>query len=201
MGVEIQKLTGYNKVGTHKRKRQILLVHTSRDAKEYLQSLKYRHNGKYTRVPHYLITKGGEVLEFLTPDSYSDYFKGHDNNREVIVIAFENLGWLKKNPLNSSYINWIGNIYNQEPYERKWRGHFFWDPYTDTQIDSAQRLCLELCEGYDIPKTVIGHNVKVDFADLYEGVLTNSNYTIHSTDLSPAFDYEEFVKAFENEPV
>jgi N-acetyl-anhydromuramyl-L-alanine amidase AmpD len=201
MGVEIQKLTGYNKVGNHKRKRQILLVHTARDAKEYLQSLKYRYNGKYTRVPHYLITKDGQVLEFLSPDTYSNYFSEYDNSREVIIVALENLGWLKKNPLNASYINWIGNIYNQEPYERKWRGHFFWDPYTDEQIQSSQQLCLELCERFEIPKTVIGHNVKVDFADLYEGVLTKSNYTTHTTDLSPAFDYEEFVKVFENEPV
>ena len=201
MGVETQKLTGYNKVGNHKRKRQILLVHTARDAKEYLQSLKYRYNGKYTRVPHYLITKDGQVLEFLSPDTYSNYFSEYDNSREVIIVALENLGWLKKNPLNASYINWIGNIYNQEPCERKWRGHFFWDPYTDDQLKKTQELCLELCERFEIPKTVIGHNVKVDFADLYEGVLTKSNYTTHCTDLSPAFDYEEFVKVFENEPV
>ena len=201
MAVEIQKLQGYNNVGEHKNKRQVVLVHTAREVKEYLQSLKHRYNGKYTRVPHYLITKDGKVLEFLSPEYSTDYFEGYDNSREIIVVTLENLGWLKKNPLNASYINWVGNIYNQEPYEKKWRGYFFWDPYTDIQLKTAQELCLELCESFEIPKTVIGHNVKVDFADLYEGVLTKSNYTVHATDLSPAFDYEEFVKVFENEPV
>jgi N-acetyl-anhydromuramyl-L-alanine amidase AmpD len=113
----------------------------------------------------------------------------------------ENLGWLKKNPLNASYINWIGNIYSEGVYERKWRGHFFWDPYTDSQMDSLQQLCVDLCERFEIPKTCIGHNVKVDNVEFYEGIVTRSNYSSNATDLSPAFDYEELLKVLENESV
>ena len=100
-----------------------------------------------------------------------------------------------------SYINWIGNIYSEGVYERKWRGHFFWDPYTDSQMKSLQQLCLALCERFDIPKTTIGHNVKVDNVEFYEGIVTRSNYSSEVTDLSPAFDYEEFLKVLENESV
>ena len=201
MQTEIQELTGFNSVGRWKNKKQILLSHTSRDGGEYVTSLKTRHNGKYTKVPHYLIRKDGRVFQLLDPENYSNYLKDYNNQKQTIVIALENLGWLKKNPLNASYINWIGNIYSEGVYERKWRGHFFWDPYTDSQMESLQELCLDLCDRFEIPKTCIGHNVKVDNVEFYEGIVTRSNFTSNVTDLSPAFNYEEFLKVLENESV
>ena len=201
MQTEIQELTGFNSVGRWKNKKQILLSHTSREGGEYVTSLKTRHNGEYKKVPHYLIRKDGRVFQLLDPETYSDYLKDYNNQKQTIVITLENLGWLKKNPLNASYINWIGNIYSEGVYERKWRGHFFWDPYTDSQMKSLQQLCLALCERFDIPKTTIGHNVKVDNVEFYEGIVTRSNYSSEVTDLSPAFDYEEFLKVLENESV
>ena len=201
MQLEIQKLTGFNKVGTWKNKKQILLTHTSRNATDYISSLRHRLNGEYTKIPHYLIKKDGRVFQLLHPDLYSDFFEESKNSKQVIVIVFENLGWLKKNPLNASYINWIGNIYKEGVYERKWRGHFFWDPYTEEQMESVKQLSLHLCDEYDIPKTCIGHNVKLDGVERYEGIATKSNYSSKVTELSPAFDFEEFEKIFENESV
>ena len=201
MQTEIQELTGFNSVGRWKNKKQILLTHTSREGGEYVSSLKNRYNGKYTKVPHYLIRKDGRVFQLIDPETYSDYLKEYNNQKQTIVITMENLGWLKKNPLNASYINWIGNIYSEGVYERKWRGHFFWDPYTDSQMESLQELCLDLCDRFEIPKTCIGHNVKVDNVEFYEGIVTRSNFTSNVTDLSPAFNYEEFLKVLENESV
>jgi N-acetyl-anhydromuramyl-L-alanine amidase AmpD len=201
MQTEIQELTGFNSVGRWKNKKQILLSHTSREGAEYVTSLKTRHNGGYKKVPHYLIRKDGRVFQLLDPETYSDYLKDYNNQKQTIVITLENLGWLKKNPLNASYINWIGNIYSEGVYERKWRGHFFWDPYTDSQMESLQKLVVDLCDRFEIPKTCIGHNVKVDNVEFYEGIVTRSNYSQNVTDLSPAFDYEELLKVLENESV
>lgn len=201
MQTEIQELTGFNSVGRWKNKKQILLSHTSREGGEYVTSLKTRHNGEYKKVPHYLIRKDGRVFQLLDPETYSDYLKDYNNQKQTIVITLENLGWLKKNPLNASYINWIGNIYSEGVYERKWRSHFFWDPYTDSQMESLQKLVVDLCDRFEIPKTCIGHNVKVDNVEFYEGIVTRSNYSQNVTDLSPAFDYEEFLKVLENESV
>jgi len=201
MQIEIQKLTGFKNVGTWKNKKQILLVHTSRHASDYITSLRNRLNGEYLRIPHYLIRKDGRVFQLLDTEYYSDFFDESKNQRQVIVISLDNLGWLKKNPLDASYINWIGNIYKEGVYERKWRGHFFWDKYTSEQMDSLQQLCVQLCEEYDIPKTCVGHNVKLDNMELFGGIATKSNYTTKTTELSPAFDFEEFVKIFENESV
>ena len=33
--------------------------------------------------------------------------------------CLENLGWLRKNPLNNNYVNWIGNEYMDEIYRKK----------------------------------------------------------------------------------
>ena len=46
-------------------KSQIILVHTKRNLLPYLQGLKYRFNKKNKRVPHFIITKKGEILQLL----------------------------------------------------------------------------------------------------------------------------------------
>lgn len=199
--VEIQQLKGFNASGKNKRKKQIVLTHTSRNVSDYILSLKHRYNGKYDKIPHFLIKKDGRVLQMMDPSFYSNYLDSEHQNKSSIIISLENLGWLKKNPLNKSYVNWIGDIYKEGIYERKWRGHFFWEPYTEVQIQSLVELSLYLCEMFSIPPTSIGHNVKLDGIEKFEGIVTRSNLTSESTDLSPAFDFDYFKKILENEPV
>ena len=98
-------------------------------------------------------------------------------------------------------INWIGNIYNQGIFEKKWRNHFFWQPYTKIQIENLSLLISEICVEFNIPKTCIGHNVKVDGIEKFEGIVSKSNYDSEYTDLSPAFDFEELKKLLEDESV
>ena len=50
-----------------KNKKQIILCHTAREVNEYLTSLKFRFNGKYDKIPHYVITRDGKVLQLLDP--------------------------------------------------------------------------------------------------------------------------------------
>ena len=54
-----------NIAGKQKKKNQIILTHTSRGVEEYLTSLKYRMNGKFKRIPHYVVTKNGKVIQTL----------------------------------------------------------------------------------------------------------------------------------------
>jgi N-acetyl-anhydromuramyl-L-alanine amidase AmpD len=199
--VEIQQLKGFNASGKNKRKKQIVLTHTSRNVSDYILSLKHRYNGKYDKIPHFLIKKDGRVLQMMDPSFYSNYLDSEHQNKSSIIISLENFGWLKKNPLNASYVNWIGDIYKEGIYERKWRGYFFWEPYTDNQMESLIELTLYLCEMFSIPPTCIGHNVKLDGIEKFEGIITRSNFTTDSTDLSPAFNFEQFKKILENEPI
>jgi len=120
----IEKLSN-NFVGTNQNKTQIILTHTSRDVEEYLTSLKYRMNGKFPRIPHYVVAKDGSVIQTLSEEQYSDFFYYSQINEQSIIVSLENLGWLEKVPLKDQYTNWIGNIYKGAPYEKNGEIIFF----------------------------------------------------------------------------
>lgn len=199
--LQIQKIEGLKPQGKFKRKKQIVLCHSSRDAKDYLNALKYRYNGNNPYLPHYFINREGEIFNLIPPDTHSKFLEVESFNKSVIVICLENLGWMKKNPLSGAYVNWIGNIYNQGIFEKKWRNHFFWQPYTKIQIENLSLLISDICVEFNISKTCIGHNVKVDGIEKFEGIVSKSNYDSEYTDLSPAFDFEELKKLLEDESV
>ena len=55
-------------------------------------------------------------------------------------------------------------------------------------------LCKNLSEELNIELNFIGHNTKVKGCESFLGILTRSNFDEFSTDLSPAFNFEEFKK-------
>ena len=197
--VNVEKYGNFKPIGKQKRKKQIILCHTSREVEEYLTSLKFRYNSKFDKIPNYIITRDGRVLQLLPELSYSNFFGDELINKNSIVISLENLGWLEKKPLSNYYINWKGSIYNQQVYEKKWRDFFFWQPYTPEQIKSTAELCTFLTETLQIDKTCIGHNTKVDGMKNFEGISSRSNYDTSFTDLNPSFNFDTFIKFLENE--
>jgi hypothetical protein len=197
--VDVEKYGNFKTLGKQKKKKQIILCHTSREVEEYLASLTFRYNGKYDKIPNYVITRRGKIYQLLDDCSHSHYFSDENINRNGIVISLENIGWLEKKPLTNHYINWNGSIYNEQVYEKKWRDFFFWQPYTNSQIKSAVELCNQLTNSFQIEKRCIGHNTKVDGIKNYEGIVTRSNFDTTFTDLNPSFNFENFIKLFENE--
>jgi N-acetyl-anhydromuramyl-L-alanine amidase AmpD len=186
-------------VGKQKRKKQIILCHTSREVEEYLTSLNFRYNTHYDKIPNYIITKNGKVLQLMHDSCYSNIMYDANVNRNSIIVMLENLGWLEKKPLTEYHVNWIGNIYKQGIFEKKWRDYFIWQPYTTSQTETTAKLCNYLLEENSIEKNFIGHNTKIDGAERYEGVICRSNFDSMYTDLSPAFDYGYLQKKIENE--
>jgi N-acetyl-anhydromuramyl-L-alanine amidase AmpD len=197
--LNIQKYGNFKPTGKQKKKKQIILCHTSREVEEYLASLKFRYNGKFDRIPNYVITKDGRILQLLSDISHTNYFNNENINRNSIIICLENLGWLEKKPLTNSYINWKGSIYNEQVYEKKWRDYFFWEPYTISQIESTADLCNQLNKTLRIDNRCIGHNTKVVGVENFEGIVTKSNFDSDFTDLSPSFNFETFRKLLKNE--
>jgi hypothetical protein len=111
----------------------------------------------------------------------------------------ENLGWLEKKPLTNYYINWKGSIYNQQVYEKKWRDFYFWHPYTDKQLETTAGLCKQIMKSLQIDKSCVGHNTKIEGIKKFEGISSRSNYDVIYTDLSPSFNFVNFIKLLENE--
>jgi N-acetyl-anhydromuramyl-L-alanine amidase AmpD len=197
--LDIIKYGNFKLLGKQKKKRQIILCHTSREVEEYLASLKFRYNGNYDRIPNYVVTRTGKVLQLLGDSSYTNYFSEENVNRNAIIVSLENLGWLEKKPLTNYYINWKGSIYNQQIYEKKWRDFFFWQPYTTSQLKTTAELCNQLIESQNIERKFIGHNTKVDGVSRYGGIVSRSNFDSNYTDLNPSFNFEMFTKIIENE--
>jgi N-acetyl-anhydromuramyl-L-alanine amidase AmpD len=197
--IDIIKYGEFKPVGKQKKKHQIILTHTSRNINDYLQSLKFRFNGGFKRIPDYIITREGKILQLLGNSEHSEYFKDPNINRNSIIISLENLGWLQKEPLTDYYINWIGDIYKGKVFERKWREYFFWEPYTDKQLDSTALLCDKLFNELTIKRQIIEHNTKISGIEKYKGVVTKSNFDVKFTDVSPAFKLDELLKKIEYE--
>ena len=197
--VNFEKYGKFKPTGKYKQKTQIILCHTSREVEEYLASLTFRYNSKYDKVPNYVVTRDGRVIQLLSNEGHSNFFDDNITNKLSIIVMLENLGWLEKKQLSNHYINWKGSIYNQQVYEKKWRDYYFWQPYTPEQIQITAELCKYLTNTLQIEKTCVGHNTKVDGIENFEGICSRSNYDSIFTDLSPSFNFETFIKFLENE--
>ncbi len=198
----LYQITEYGEFKTsnkEEKKSQIILIHTGRPVENYLQSLKYRYNGNFNRIPNYVINRNGNILKLLGNDDYTNLFSDKHVNRNSIIICLENLGWLQKEPLKDYYVNWIGDIYKGVVYEKKWRDYYFWQPYTTLQVEATALLCKKLFKEMSIKPHLVGHNTKINGVEKFEGIVTRSNYNHNYTDLNPSFDFELFLKNIEDE--
>ena len=199
--LKIDQYGKFKPSGKVKNKTQIILCHSSREADQYLASLQFRNNGKFRRIPHFFITKKLEILQFLTENTYSDYFYDTKINEQSIIVVLENLGWLEKKPLSNDYINWNGSIYSGKVFEKKWRDYFFWEPYPEEQVEILSELCYEICNRMNINKTSSGHNTKIDGIKNFHGIVSKSNFDSRFTDLNPSFNFEKLIKNVEHERI
>lgn len=161
-------------------KEQIVLGHTSRSIKPFLDGVKVRRSVK---IPNYTIDKNGKIYNHFTPDKYSFVVP----NEKVITIFLENDGWLIKK--KKHFYNWIGDIYKGDVYEQEWRGYKYWSTYSDEQIKVLKDLIDDMCSKYSISRNAVGHNTKLLDPKIVKGILCRSNYYEEYTDLSPAFNF------------
>ena len=176
------------------KKTQILLCDTQRRVNDYVNKIKYRKNGKYENIPHFIITKMGVIYQIFDTNHSSNTFDNPDIDKRQIKIALENLGWLNKNTINGFLFNWIGDPYRSEPHIKNWRGHYFWDKYTKEQISSLVDLCDYLTELHNIPKKVVPSQIYFDNTSKFTGIVCKSNFSDIYTDINPSFDFNIFFK-------
>jgi len=193
--VEILDGIKLNVVKRKTKKRQILLYDTKRRITPFLLMLKNRNNGKYEDIPHYIITKTGQVINVFNSNHYSMTFNDPKVDKQVIKIAIENLGWLKKNTITGVLNNWINEAYRGKPYIRAWRGYFFWDTYTEQQLNSLNILVNQICENHDIPYESLLSSGYIKNISKFSGIVCKSNFQTIYKDINPSFDY----KIFKNE--
>ena len=181
----------FNIVKEKNTKKQIVLCHSTRYFENYYRALFTRMNGKYNKIPSYFIKKNGEIIENFDPAYRSDYMGNPSLDKRNIVICLENIGWLVEDRKRKRYMNWIGDIYHREPFEKRWRNHILWDPYTEEQYEALRKLLVNLTVRFSIPYELTGHNVKLRGVNNFGGITSKSNYSEYFTDLNPSFDFEK----------
>ena len=83
---EIIKYGNFKSDKKNKNKTQIILTNTSRNINDFLQSLKYRYNGKYDKIPNYIVTRDGKVLQLLDNDEYTNYNTTSSTNNYRVSV-------------------------------------------------------------------------------------------------------------------
>ncbi len=176
------------------KKRQILLYDTKRRIDDFVKKIKFRRNGEYDDLPHFIITKSGDIYKVLDVKYSSKTFDIDKIDRQQIKIAVENLGWLKKNTITGFYTNWIGDPYRTDPFIRSWREKFYWDRYNYEQMKALVSLCDQLCDEYNIKKHVVPTNGIIENIENLGGIVCKSNFSNIYTDINPSFDFKMFVE-------
>ena len=190
--VEILDNVNLNLVRKKSKKTQIFLYDTQRRLDDFINKIKYRKNGYYEDIPHYVISKLGIVYQLFDTNHSSNTFNDPNIDKKQIKIAIENLGWLNKNTITGVLNNWIGDPYRGEPHIRNWRNHYFWDTYSDIQIKSLYELCSDLCDKHKITKQIVPSHGYFENAPNFVGIVCKSNFSSIYTDINPSFNFGVF---------
>lgn len=183
-----------NIVRRKSKKTQIFLYDTQRRVDDFMMKLRYRNDGKYDDIPHYVITKQGKVIQIFDTNYSSKTFGTKNVDNKQVKIALENLGWLNKNTITGVLYNWIGDPYRAEPYIKKWRNYYFWDPYSEDQLNALVILCKDICEAQRIPYHTVPSQGYLSNAIKFTGIVCKSNFLNIYTDINPSFDFNIFYK-------
>jgi hypothetical protein len=197
---ETHKLSEYNFIKQGTKKTRIIIGNTFTSDMKHCIGWVNRWNGNYTKTAMFTIDIKGNVFQHFSPIYFSKLLDNEELNEGSITILLENEGWLTKDLSDENkYINYIGDIYNRKDsvFEKRWRNHMYWAPYSDKQSESLYDLIKELCNEFDIPLKVIPHNTNFDGAYDYKGILYKSNFYKYYTDTSPAWDCVSFKNKIE----
>lgn len=179
-----------------KDKHQIVIGNSYSDSIDYVKSWSNRVNGEYKTTVPYSIDVDGTVYKHYDSKYYSDFLH-NDNDKFIIPINLINEGWLVEGD-EKQYFNRFRCIYNREDsvINQEWRHKKIWAPYTKIQLDSLYDLCLFLSKKHNITLKSMTHNTKSNTVAQFNGITFKSNYDEFYRDVSPAFDFNYFLKKF-----
>lgn len=181
-----------NIVKKKSKKKQILLYDTQRRMDDFVNKLKYRRNGEYDDIPHFVVSKLGQVFQIFDTNHSSNTFDDYNVDKKIIKVAIENLGWLNKNTITGVLNNWIGDPYRSEPHVRSWRNYYFWDKYSDVQMEAVSELCNMLIDKHGLIKQSVPSQGYLQNSANFNGIVCKSNFSTIYTDINPSFNFEVF---------
>jgi N-acetyl-anhydromuramyl-L-alanine amidase AmpD len=105
-----------------------------------------------------------------------------------IGIEICNYGPLTKR--NGYYYNYLGarvDYTEVEFLDKKYKGHIYWQKYTDAQIESTRQLLVYLCDTYKIPRDYYATIFDIDKRALQgdRGIFTHNSVRKDKSDIYP----------------
>jgi len=105
-----------------------------------------------------------------------------------VGIEICNYGPLTKR--NGYYYNYVGGKvdYTKVTFlDQKYKGHIYWQSYTDAQIESTRQLLVYLCDTYNIPRDYFATIFDIDKRALRgeSGIFTHNSVRKDKSDIYP----------------
>jgi len=189
------KIDSKNYNSIKNKKTQIILAGSLRKDSNHILRLKKKDFGTTKTWPTFTIRRDGKVFQHFDPNYSSEFMNNKEIDKKSISIVLENMGMLSYDFEKNQYSNWINEVCNEKlVYEKLWKTNRYWESYTEKQYNATLNLCVYLCRNFGIKQDTWGHNVLVESAFTYHGILTRSNYDSEYYDLNPSFDFKRFLK-------
>lgn len=115
-----------------------------------------------------------------------------------IGIEICNYGPLtKRNGYYYNYLNARVDYTEVEFLDKKYKGHIYWQKYTDAQIESTRQLLVYLCDTYKIPRDYYASIFDIDKRALQgdRGIFTHNSVRKDKSDIYPCLRMIEMLKS------
>ena len=125
----------------------------------------------------------------LKEDIFNEAGVGYQSLDKISIgIEICNYGPLtKRNGYYYNYLNARVDYTEVEFLATKYKGHIYWQKYTDAQIESTRQLLVYLCDTYKIPRTYYASIFDIDKRALQgeRGIFTHNSVRKDKSDIYP----------------
>ena len=181
------------------KKKQIYLHHTAGGGNP-IAVAKYFHQKQERVATAFVIGEKGTIVQLfsskhwayhlgLKPEVFAEKGVNYQSLDKISIgIEICNFGMLKKQ--NGNFINYIGGKVDRSQVTElngKYKGHIFWQRYTDEQIESTRQLLVYLCDTYGISKEYNNSIFDIDKRALRgeNGIFTHNSVRHDKSDIYP----------------
>lgn len=189
-------------------KQQIYLHHTA-GGSSAISVANFFQSQKGTVATAFVISGSGTIVQLFSSKDWAyhlglqqDVFDAQDvpyKQLDKISIGIEicNYGMLTKR--NGYFYNYVGGKVDYKEVEilkTKYKGHIYWQKYTDAQIESTRQLLVYLCDTYGISKDYFDSIFDIDKRALRgeNGIFTHNSVRHDKSDIYPCPRMIEMLK-------
>lgn len=180
-------------------KRQIYLHHTA-GGPSAVNVAKFFNSQQGKVATAFIIGANGTIVQCfsskhwayhlgLKEDVFIENKVGYQSLDKISIgIEICNYGPLtKRNGYYYNYLNARVDYTEVEFLATKYKGHIYWQKYTDAQIESTRQLLVYLCDTYKIPRTYYASIFDIDKRALQgeRGIFTHNSVRKDKSDIYP----------------